>query len=277
MKSIIQIISVFLMPALFLTGCGDLKIGDKVQLRLDPATQTANLEVEMSDGLQVSLNGDFPIADGKGRLYFVDATKTTNAKIGVEVNLAVLAGSTVIHDIGTISTLPNGAALPVAMTPPLMTIPVVHNANYNLDAAFTLTPDVQIAALIGIKQFSAKYVPAGVAVCQNFRNADNLAFAAVCLYGASADGKSGGIFVGADMGPVLDLNGIIPSNPQRNSVSLMASSAPFTLDSRSLNFQARSTTSTKFDSSIVDPRRDLQGNKGIKAWNNVQKVLSVRR
>ncbi|MBN8555545.1 MAG: hypothetical protein J0L93_08885 [Deltaproteobacteria bacterium] len=267
MKSTFKVLGAVFMPAVLLTGCGSLQLGDNVQLKLNPETQTANLEVEMSDGLQVSMTGDYPIANGKGRLYFVDATKTTNARIGVEVNLAAVAGST-MTDMGAITTLPNGSPLPVAMTPPLLTIPVLKNANFSLDAAFALSPDLQIASLIGIQQFSAKYVPAGIALCQNFRDSNNVAFAAVCIFGASASGKTGGIFVGANFGEVLNMDNLLAS--KSSSAKLFASSAPFTI-------QAKAISSSNFTSTMVDPKNLLKGSAVSKTISNVQKVLSVRR
>ncbi len=266
-----------LASALIFTGCGSLTLGDKVQVQVDPVTQNARLTVEMSDGLQVNLlNGEYPLPDGKGKLIFVPATKTSNARIGVEVSLASLAGGNM--GIGSITTLPNGAPMPVAMTPPLLSVPVIKNGNYDVDALFSVTPEVQIGAAIGIKQLSNKYIPGGVSLCQNFRNEEGLAFAAVCLYGPS-DAKSGGIFVGANFGDLLNLDeGTDPvdgTEPDPVPAPMAARSLFSVKSMPQLNLNSMSVISSDWGHTIHDPSKSLSKN-WQKAEKNVRAILKAK-
>jgi hypothetical protein len=266
-----------LASALIFTGCGSLTLGDKVQVQVDPVTQNARLTVEMSDGLQVNLlNGEYPLPDGKGKLIFVPATKTANARIGVEVSLASLAGGNM--GIGSITTLPNGAPMPVAMTPPLLSVPVIKNGNYDVDALFSVTPEVQIGAAIGIKQLSNKYIPGGVSLCQNFRNEEGLAFAAVCLYGPS-DTKTGGIFVGANFGDLLNLDeGTDPvdgTEPDPVPAPMAARSMFSVKVMPQLNLNSMSVVSSDWGHTIHDPSKSLSKN-WQKAEKNVRAVLKAK-
>jgi len=267
-----------LVSGLVFTGCGSLSLGDQVQIQVDPQTQNARLTVEMSDGLQVNLlNGEYPLPEGKGKLIFVPATKTANARIGVEVNLAALAGGNL--GIGAITTLPNGAPLPVAMTPPLLSVPVIKNGNFDVDALFSVTPEVQIGAAVGIKQLSNKYIPGGVSICQNFRNEEGLAFAAVCLYGPS-ENKTGGIFVGANFGDLLNIDqpadpvdGETPVSP----APLMARSM-FSVASKSmpkLSLDPVDMISSDWGHSMHDPSKSLTKN-WQKTEKNVRTVLRAK-
>jgi len=264
--------SVILLPILALTafmasGCGDLSIGDQVQLNVDLQTQTAELSVEMSDGLQINmLNGAFPLPDGAGELVFVPATQQANARIAVRANLAVLAGD-YLGNINAISSLPNGSPLPVAVTPPLLSVPVLQNQNFKVAANFSITPEVQIGATIGIAQLNSRYVPEGIAICQNFRNEQNLAFAAVCLYGPGQN-EYGGIFVGANLGDLFHQE----QSPALASAMLM-SSAPMSRLSSSASW---ASSSDDYSFQTHDPKRDLTGSRGLKALRNVQKILRVR-
>jgi hypothetical protein len=267
-----------LASALIFTGCGSLTLGDKVQVQVDTETQNARLTIEMSDGLQVNLlNGEYPLPDGKGKLIFVPATKTENARIGVEVSLAALAGGNL--GLGAITTLPNGAPMPVAMTPPLLSVPVIKNGNYDVDALFSVTPEVQIGAAIGIKQLSNKYIPGGVSLCQNFRNEEGMAFAAVCLYGPS-DTKTGGIFVGANFGDLLNLDeGTDPVDGDSNPDPVpapMASRMMFTAKAiPQLNLSPMSLVSSDWGHTIHDPSKSLSKN-WQKAEKNVRAVLKAK-
>lgn len=266
-----------LASALIFTGCGSLTLGDKVQVQVDPVTQNARLTVEMSDGLQVNLlNGEYPLPEGKGKLIFVPATKTSNARIGVEVSLASLAGGNM--GLGSITTLPNGAPMPVAMTPPLLSVPVIKNGNYDVDALFSVTPEVQIGAAIGIKQLSNKYIPGGVSLCQNFRNEEGMAFAAVCLYGPS-DAKSGGIFVGANFGDLLNLDeGTDPvdgTEPDPVPAPMAARSLFSVKAMPQLNLNSMSMVSSDWGHTIHDPSKSLSKN-WQKAEKNVRAILKAK-
>ncbi len=139
--------------AAFVTGCGDIKVGDRITLNLDPATQQAKAELEMSDNLEVSLSGSFPIDGGKGEVYFVPATKETPARIGIAINIDQLID---IPEFDQISELPSGNNLPVAMTPPLYKIRVLKNKDFQVDFAGALSPELQVSALVGIAKFSSK-------------------------------------------------------------------------------------------------------------------------
>jgi hypothetical protein len=276
MKSVLSIAALATVPAL-LVGCGSFQLGDNVTLKLDAEHQTANLEVQMSDGLEVSLNGEFPLANGQGRIYFAPATQTETAKIGIEANLAVIAGGSVIN-METISTLPSGAMLPVAMTPPLLVARVLKNANYDISAAFTLVPELQLGAVVGITQMNAQYIPTGgLAICQNFRNENKVAFAAICVYGPTAT-TSGGIFIGSNFGDVLNNSEIsTPANSSsvaRSAMALSSSSAPFVM-----NRNVLSTSSNVHSSNWVDSNsgvKMLTSRTRQKAANNILKILRKR-
>ncbi len=265
----IKVLAFGVLSSMSLVACGDTPIADKVHLVLDPEQQIARLEVEMGDGLEVSINGEFPIADGYGRLIFVPATREQNAQIWVEVDLEAVI-SNQFGEYGLISTLPNGANLPVAILPPLIAIPVSQSSSFDLTAGLSIAPEFQLAGIIGIKQFSSNYVPMGIAVCQNFRNAENIAFAAVCLYGPG-NNTSGGIFIGANFGDILNLD----SEPQQQQNRLMMSqSAVFSAPTQLAD--AVNVRSAKWESSVHDPRNDLRGSKGAKTYRNVMKVLRKR-
>lgn len=261
-----------LVSALLVTGCGSLTLGDKFQVQVDPATQTARLTVEMSDGLQINmLNGEFPIANGQGKLIFVPATREENARIGVEVNLVALAGGQ-FTNIGAVSTLPNGAPLPVAITPPLLSIPVIKNNNFDVDALLSITPEVQIGAAVGISQINSRYVPGGISVCQNFRNEQGLAFAAICLYGPNGN-ESGGIFVGANLGDILNLD-------QQQPMAMTAARSAFAMSAETESFSRLSLnpvdmTSSNWAHSIHDPSKVLN-RTWQKAERNVRRILRAQ-
>lgn len=255
------------LAAVLTTGCGDLSIGDRVQLNVDLQTQMAELSVEMSDGLQINMaNGSFPIANGAGELVFVPATQTANARIAVRANLAVLAAGQ-LGNIGAISTLPNGAPLPVALTPPLLKVPVLQNANFKANALFSIQPDVQIGASIGIAQMNSRYVPEGIAICQNFRNEQNFAFAAVCLYGP-AQNEWGGIFVGANLGDLFHQN---QQPAPSSSQMLLARAAPMSSLATSSSW-----SSDDYSFATHDPKNSLSGSRGVKTLRNVQKIFRAR-
>lgn len=272
MKSILSIVSLFTVPAL-LVGCGSFQLGQNVSLSLDTETQTAKLEIVMGDGLEVNMNGSFPIEGGKGSIYFVPATKTTPAKIGFEANLAVIAGSQ-LAGIGTIATMPNGAPLPVAMTPPLLEVQVIKNANFNVAADFAITPELQLGATIGIAKMSTQYIPAGgLSLCQNFRNQDHLAFAAVCVYGPNGV-KSGGIFIGANFGNVLG-NVIQPNtNVASMSMALSQASEPRLVE-QAVVFQSMHQSSSNWVESSTS-WNNLSSRTQQKAANNVYSILKKR-
>ena len=282
MKNWFKFLALTVVPAVVMTGCGDMALGKRVQLKLDPEQQTANIEVEMGDGLEVSLAGDFPIANGVGALYFAQATREANAKIGVKVNVARL----VSDKIDVISTLPSGAPLPAAVRGPLFMMPIQQDQNFDLNAVFSLTPELQVGAVVGMKVFSTRYVIPGVALCQNFRNSENRAFAAVCLYGPNqTTNKYGGIFLGGTFGEVLnrqlqadnessDVEALVSTKSLR-SARLMA--VNFEPASKVYEMPAIDISSDDFAQDIHDPAQKLNGSAGIKTLRNVQKVLQVRR
>ncbi|PIR21768.1 MAG: hypothetical protein COV44_11455 [Deltaproteobacteria bacterium CG11_big_fil_rev_8_21_14_0_20_45_16] len=279
-NQILGILSSVTLAAFALTGCGGGSLGDKVGISLDPLTQVASLSVEMSDGLEVNLDGSFEIAEGYGSLHFQPATKTENAKIVIDLNLqAVLAGQ--LGQYGLVTTMPNGAPLPVAMTPPLIKIPVLQSGGITLDALAAITPELQLGAFVGISQFKSQYIPMGVSVCQNFRNEENYAFAAICIYGPSGN-LPGGIFLGGNFGEVLDLDGIIQSSPemlalQSSPTALMAVS----MQSQLMASQAVSTEVAQ-DSKVwtkeqYDPQSRLSNRRTeLKVARNVAKILRTR-
>lgn len=286
-------VSLSLTGALVLVGCGGDQLGDRVKLKLD--AEKASAEFELSDGLELSLAGEFPILEGKGAVVLTPATREANAKVSLEIDLATILDEE-LGGLDVVTELPNGAPMPVAILPPLIKVPVVKQGSIAVDAAFSLMPELQVGALIHIDQFKTKYFPVGVAICQNFRNEDGVAFAAVCLFGPSADGKPGGVFVGATFGNVLEI--LDPNEkadmPMANSVhpnsftALRASSliapdselACMAMDicpePRIVVKQDRDVVSDEWSEERHDPKKSLKGSNGIKALNNAKKILKIR-
>jgi|GEM_PF-7093529 len=281
LKRVCQSLCLCAIGGLALTGCGDTSLGDNVSINLDPVAQVAKVEVTLSNGLEVNMSGDFPIANGYGTLSFVPATKTDNAKIVISFDLAQ-AISDQMNGYGIRNQLPNGAPFPVAMTPPLFDIPVTQQGGITVDALAAILPELQVGALVGIPQFKSQYFPAGVSICQNFRDSNNYAYAAVCLYGPGANNEPGGIFVGADFGQVLDNNTIQQSQQiaslQRSHNALMSASVASEIQPLSdaqivanINKKSWNWTEQKHD-----PKRQLSGLRGYKALQNAKKILSVK-
>jgi hypothetical protein len=266
-----------LVAASFLSACGGASLSDQVRINLDPIAQRASLEVDMSDGLEVSLDGEFEIAKGYGKLNFVRATKSSNAKIQVSFDLAKLADDQ-LGGYSAVSSLPNLAPLPVALTPPLVKIPVINQGQIQVEALASIVPELQVGAFIHIAQFKTQYFPQGVAICQNFRNSEGLAFAAVCIFGPG-DTKSGGIFVGGSFGDVLNLG----DQPSSSELFALSRSQMLTAASRDHHSNtvdqllAHKVDSLFWDEQRFDPRHDLRGSRGYKAMKNAQKILRSRR
>jgi hypothetical protein len=255
-----------------LVGCGDSKLGDQIEIILDPLTQTARVELDMADGLEVSMDGKFDIANGYGSIYLQRATKTENAKIVVELHVSQVIGDP-LGGLPILTQLPNGAPLPVSMTPPLFKVPVTKQGSFTLDALFALNPELQVGALVGISHFNSNVFPIGVSICQNFRNSDRIAFASVCLYGPGSQG-SGGIFVGGNFGDVLGLDDFIPELISSPRHALMAVSAADQVSSVQSDVQAKSR---QWSEQRHDPRRRLSGSNGSRALRNAENILKVRR
>ncbi len=284
MRALTKLMGVLILPvAVLMTGCGDSSLGQKASFKLDPITQSAKFEVEMTNGLEVSMAGNYLIQNNWGHVYFVSATKSNNARIGIAVDLLAVIGHQI--DLPIISSLPNGAPLPVAVTPPLFSIPVHKDNNFNLKALLSLAPDLQMGVLAGIKAFSTKYVLPGFAVCQNFRNADKVAIAAICIYGPNADNtESGGVMIGGSFGNVLPSNvsEVITNVASSQSMTLAAtSSRAFKVGARnempSLNLSPMASVVENFDKSSYDPKNELFTSKGYKTYRNVEKFLKVKR
>lgn len=277
MKQVLKMLMGIVVPTSFLIGCGSASIGKSVQVKLDPDQKTANLELEMGDGLEVSLAGSFPLANGVGELYFTQATRETNAKIG----LRVLVSKLIDDKINIISALPSGAPLPAAILPPLFKVPVSKSQEFDLNAVFSLTPELQMGALIGMKVLSTNYMISGVALCQNFRNSENRAFAAACLYGPNpSSSQFGGIFLGGTFGDVIKSNLLAKMSP-KDSISprvmkMSAASEVFEAD-ESFDLPAIEESSSTFDQGIHDPEKKLAGSKGLKMHRNLEKIFRVRR
>lgn len=274
MKSLLKLGSLLVAPAILMSACGDTQLGQRLSLKLDAEKQTANLEVEMSQGLELALSGSFGFPKEYGSLYFVPASKTTNAKIGVAVNVAKIVADQAHIDIGNVSTLPNGAPLPVAMTAPLLSLPVYKNNDFDVKGLLALSPDLQIGTLVGLKVFNSKYIIPGFAVCQNFRNSEQVAVAAICIYGPNASGTEwGGIMVGGNLGQVLPQSGSSASVQAVASKSFMMRTA----SASELSLNPFEVQSVDFVNSIYDPAKELNGSKGLKTYRNIQKVLQVRK
>ena len=273
-------ISGVVLAASLLSACGGTSLSDQIRIVLDPDTQVASLQVDMSDGLEVALEGEFEIAEGYGSLSLVRATKESNAKINVSFDLAKLAKDQ-LGGYGAVSSLPNNAPLPVALTPPLVKIPVVDKGQIQLDALASIVPELQVGAFVHIAQFKTQYFPQGVAICQNFRNSEGLAFAAVCIYGPGEE-KSGGIFVGGNCGDVLNLGVGQPDEPQSDELFAVSRSQMFAAASRDVSvnpiesFVSKNVGSLFWDEQRFDPKNDLRGSRGYKAMRNAQKILRSR-
>jgi hypothetical protein len=145
-----------------------------------------------------------------------------------------------------------------------------------------LAPELQLGMTVGMKVFSTKYVLPGFAVCQNFRNSNKVAYAALCIYGPTADNNTwGGIFLGGNFGEVIPTNVLSPviasngNTSASRSFSLESKSSVFAMDS--VKFKEMSTQSTDWDDSVHDPKKELRGSKGYKTYRNIEKVLRVRR
>lgn len=278
MKSFIPVIGFSLVSAIILQGCGNDQLGKDIKLGFDATTGQATLDLSMGDGLEVALNGEFPIANGLGSLTFVPATRTDNAKIRIAFD-ATRAMNEQLGGYGVSTTLPNGAPMPVAMTPPLITIPVLKKGEITVDALLAIVPELQVGANVHIAQFKSKYFPAGIAICQNFRNEERVAFAAVCIFGPS-DTRSGGIFIGANLGEILNLNDLIapPAAVAASSNRALLSSA------RELNqvqyamahVESVEVQSDEWTEERYDPNNQLSGQRGLKAFMNAKKILSKK-
>lgn len=277
MTRVVQTLCLSLFGAMALTGCGN-SLADRMDLLLDPDNNFAKVEVEMSDGLEVRLDGSFDIANGYGNLTFEPATRRDNAKIVLEFDLLRVAED----QLGTtqlVTELPNNAGpLPVAMTPPLIGIDVMENRDFDVDALVSVVPELQAGALVGIDKFRSRYIPQGASICQNFRNSDGLAVAALCVYGPGDE--SGGIFIGGNFGDVFNLD----ESPSDDS-NLMAMSSFTALNRSTIDEQLTikdhvrsfAVSSYSWDEERHDPRRKLRGSKGKRAMDNVKKILRVRR
>jgi hypothetical protein len=277
MKTVLMNIALVGGLAWMLTGCGDTSVGDRVGMSINPDDQTASFDIELSDGLEIAVSGEFPIADGAGSLSFVPATREQNAKIRVKVYLAALVGDE-LDNISAVDSLPNGSPLPVAVLAPLLSIPVIEEGSVTADALFSVTPELQLGAMVGIEAFNSNNVPNGISICQNFRNDEKVAFAAICLYGPSGT-ERGGIFVGGTFGDVL--GGVIDSDDGEGNI-LLASTALTTVnmnddsDEVNLNLSAMNISSMMWSEQRHDPRRRLRGRRGSRAMKNVRRILSIR-
>lgn len=218
-----------LVTGSMMTACGGDSLGDRVDLVLDPVAGTASMKVEMSDNLEVALAGEFPIGgNGYATIEFVPGSRTERASILLKVDLLRIVEDQVdIGDlgVGVVNNLPNGAPFPAAILPPLASIPVVQSGSVRVNAMLGLIPELQVGAMIHIDQFRSGRFPQGVSICQNFRNSDNVAFAAICLVGPG-NNTSGGIFVGGNFGEVLDFDLPVPfSQPEPQLMAMSRMSA----------------------------------------------------
>lgn len=273
-----------------MTACGGDSLGDRADLQIDPSTGEAVFEIEMSDGLEVALAGEFDIGgDGYGSIEFVPATRSSNAAIAIKIDLLQIVEDQVdIGDLGAglVNSLPNDAPLPVAMSGPLASIPVIQNGSVQVDAVVGLIPELQMGAMVYIDQFQSRYFPRGVSICQNFRNSENVAFAAVCLFGPG-DSTSGGIFIGGNFGQVLDFE--LPVLPQPEEPELLAMSSFSSLSALRSSSSSRAAKSSAAKPQMVmvagadelsylwteqrhDPRRKLKR----KHLRTAKKILRAR-
>jgi hypothetical protein len=140
----------------------------------------------------------------------------------------------------------------------------------------SIIPELQIGALIGIAQFKTQYFPQGIAICQNFRNEEGMAFAAVCLYGPGAK-DPGGIFVGANFGSVIEM---FEQEQQLMALSrghMALSVADQVKPSVSAEVtHAVSASSNDWREERYDPKRKLSGRNGLKALRNAKRILRAR-
>lgn len=276
MLRLVQGLSLSLVAGIFLSGCGNSSLADRMNISLDPEDQVARVEVDMSDGLEIQLDGDFDIADGYGTLHFEPATRQENAKIVVEFDLAKVVDDQ-LGGYGVVTKLPNGTDLPVSMSPPLFGIPVIQNGGIQVTALAAIIPELQVGAFIDIEAFNSRNFPVGVTICQNFRNSDNYAYASACLYGP-ANGRSGGIFIGGNFGDVLDLEDVPAPSPLLafNQTGLSLRSSAVVASASQLKLSSVSEESELWTESRIDSKKQLRGSKGRKALRNVKRILRAR-
>lgn len=290
MNRIFHLVSLGVVGLLFLSGCGGSSLGDSVHVFIDPVEGLAGLDVEMSDGMQVNLDGEFNIGgDGYGTISFVQPTRRENGRIRITVDLSKMAADQIGY-LEPVRELPNGAPLPAAVLPPLFKVPVINSGSVTVDAALSVIPELQLGAIIHVSQMNSNRFPNGVAICQNFRNKDRMAYAAVCLFGPG-NGKSGGIFVAGTLGEVFDLDQYIPQQEVQQS-DLMARSADTRLmasaiiqspktqevlaQQRVLVEEREEATSWDWKEQRYDPRNRLSGSRGQSALNNARNILKRR-
>jgi hypothetical protein len=277
----LKTLGVLLFSGVLLAACGNSRLSDQASVSFDPFTQSARLEIDMADGVEVAMAGDFQFGNGIGRIRMQPATRVDNAKIVVELSAAHLIGNP-LGNLGSVTELPNGSPFPVAVQPPLYKIPVTQQGAVRLEALLSIVPELQLGALVHINQFSANVFPAGVSICQNFRNSDRIAFAAVCLYGPGSQG-SGGIFVGGNLGNVLGLDEDSWMNPQAEQLRASMSQSRYSLSNVRVADQLVASAAETYDSSREwqeqrhDPRRRLSGSNGSRALRNAERILKVRR
>lgn len=261
------------------TGCGNQGLTDSLNIFLDPDEQVARMEVQLGDGLEVQLDGEFPLADGYGRLFFEPATRVENSRIIVELDVGRIVQDQIDLDgYGVITGLPNGASLPVSMTPPLIGVPVTQGGSVNVTAAIGIYPELQIGAVIDVAELRAGNFPEGVSICQNFRNEDNYAFASACLYGPS-NGRSGGIFIGGNFGDVLGDLLDAPAEQPAELLALRSSGLAMALASSSVAALQMAPVRYVSESSQVwtESRHGRNKNKlRYKHWQSVKRVFKAR-
>lgn len=274
-----HMVGLSLLTATLLQGCGGSSLGDNIKVGLDPEDGLAKVEITMSDGLEVALNGEFPIADGYGKLVFVPATRQERAKIVIEADLARLATDQ-LDGYGMVATMPNGAPLPTPMEGPLFQVPVVKKGNITVDANFAIIPELQVGAAIGIAQFKTQYFPPGVSICQTFRNKEGLAFATICIYGPGTN-VPGGVYLGANFGDVLDIdlfrennrNALRAASSNRALLSSVRAQTMVSMD----NVPEVNEESDEWDEERHDPRGRLNNSRtAYTALQNAKKILRAR-
>ncbi len=276
----IQMVGLSLLTATLLQGCGGASFGDRFNISLDPNEGVARVEVTMSDGLEVSLAGEFPV-DQYGSISFIPGTRTERAKIVFEYSLEhLIAGQ--LGGFGAVTQLPNGAPLPTPMMGPLVKIPVLPNGSIKVDAVLGLVPELQLGAIISIAQFRTQYFPPGIAISQTFRNQEGIAFAAISLYGPGVNNSvSGGVFVGANFGEVLDLNNLNPNSV--NALMAASTNRAMMASVRTVNmisaddFEEVSEDSEEWSEERHDPQGKLRNSRtAYTALQNARAILRKR-
>lgn len=248
----------------FFGACGDggVQLADKVKLTVDDQAQTVEIQIFMSDGVEVNMEGEIPIQQ-YGTIAFVPAGYDSPASIVIKGNYGNYTGNLPV-EIGQARNLPNGGRFPVAVVPPLYFLAISQNPQIKPIFYFAGDKYVQVGVAVLIKAMSDKF-PAGLVLSQNFRDKQGRAVAAVSIFGPKLDASnavevSGGLYFHGNFGDLSSQQNI-PTDPiviggdpgtpanKAMAASLQKKNKLQTLQ-KSLSY---SSTFLSFDNDLYDP------------------------